>query len=197
MLSQERVKRTLATTASVEARLPVQAQQILRQVRRGWINHRGVQNSPQPEGKSENRALREGTRSLQPSIPSLTLAWRWLERGWRWAGKHGALPSCCLPSAQELGCFTRKELRYFTQYVNWVGQTVSAPLHLAGILGAQEPPRIPHGSPSRGSRMHPRSQAWADALSLLLVPAEGGRGFVPAARHGPGQRAGHPVRPHR
>ncbi|NXE00680.1 PROM2 protein, partial [Chaetorhynchus papuensis] len=52
---KERVKRTLATTASVEARLPVQAQQILR---------------------------------------------------------------------QELGCFTRKELRYFTQYLNWVGQTL-------------------------------------------------------------------------
>ncbi|NWW12341.1 PROM2 protein, partial [Oreocharis arfaki] len=52
---KERVKRTLATTASVEAQLPVQAQQILR---------------------------------------------------------------------QELGCFTRKELRYFTQYLNWVGQTL-------------------------------------------------------------------------
>ncbi|NXR25356.1 PROM2 protein, partial [Cinclus mexicanus] len=52
---KERVKRTLATTASVEARLPVQAQQILR---------------------------------------------------------------------QELGCFTRKELRYFAQYFNWVGQTL-------------------------------------------------------------------------
>ncbi|NWV34897.1 PROM2 protein, partial [Grantiella picta] len=52
---KERVKKTLATTASVEARLPVQAQQILR---------------------------------------------------------------------QELGCFTRKELRYFTQYLNWVGQTL-------------------------------------------------------------------------
>ncbi|NXY35877.1 PROM2 protein, partial [Pomatorhinus ruficollis] len=52
---KERVKRTLATTASVEARLPVQAQQILR---------------------------------------------------------------------QELGCFTRKELRYFTQYLSWVGQTL-------------------------------------------------------------------------
>ncbi|XP_072702219.1 prominin-2 [Ciconia boyciana] len=52
---QERVKTTLATTASVEARLPVQAQQILR---------------------------------------------------------------------QEIGCFTRKELRYFTQYLNWVGQTL-------------------------------------------------------------------------
>ncbi|NWT16169.1 PROM2 protein, partial [Vireo altiloquus] len=52
---KERVKRTLATTASVEARLPLQAQQILR---------------------------------------------------------------------QELGCFTRKELRYFTQYLNWVGQTL-------------------------------------------------------------------------
>lgn len=32
MLPQERVKMTLATTASAEARLPVQAQQILRQV---------------------------------------------------------------------------------------------------------------------------------------------------------------------
>ncbi|NXX75746.1 PROM2 protein, partial [Urocolius indicus] len=52
---QERVKATLATTASVEAQLPVQAQQILR---------------------------------------------------------------------QEIGCFTRKELRYFTQYLNWVGQTL-------------------------------------------------------------------------
>ncbi|NXP44421.1 PROM2 protein, partial [Heliornis fulica] len=52
---QERVKTTLATTASVEARLPVQAQQILR---------------------------------------------------------------------QEIGCFTRRELRYFTQYLNWVGQTL-------------------------------------------------------------------------
>ncbi|NWU72879.1 PROM2 protein, partial [Pterocles burchelli] len=52
---QERVKNTLATTASVEARLPVQAQQILR---------------------------------------------------------------------QEIGCFTRKELRYFAQYLNWVGQTL-------------------------------------------------------------------------
>ncbi|NXH23757.1 PROM2 protein, partial [Myiagra hebetior] len=52
---KERVKRTLATTASVEARLPVQAQQILR---------------------------------------------------------------------QELGCFARKELRYFTQYLSWVGQTL-------------------------------------------------------------------------
>ncbi|XP_064031788.1 prominin-2 [Pogoniulus pusillus] len=52
---QERVRMTLATTASVEARLPVQAQQILR---------------------------------------------------------------------QELGCFTRKELRYFTQYLSWVGQTL-------------------------------------------------------------------------
>ncbi|NXV08797.1 PROM2 protein, partial [Cettia cetti] len=52
---KERVKRTLANTASVEARLPVQAQQILR---------------------------------------------------------------------QELGCFTRKELRYFAQYLNWVGQTL-------------------------------------------------------------------------
>ncbi|KAL2296263.1 hypothetical protein Nmel_018563 [Mimus melanotis] len=54
-ICRERVKRTLATTASVEARLPVQAQQILR---------------------------------------------------------------------QELGCFTRKELRYFSQYLNWVGQTL-------------------------------------------------------------------------
>ncbi|NWV67659.1 PROM2 protein, partial [Malurus elegans] len=52
---KEQVKRTLATTASVEARLPMQAQQILR---------------------------------------------------------------------QELGCFTRKALRYFTQYLNWVGQTL-------------------------------------------------------------------------
>ncbi|OPJ86894.1 prominin-2 [Patagioenas fasciata monilis] len=52
---QERVKTTLATTASVEAQLPVQAQQILR---------------------------------------------------------------------QEIGCFTRKELRYFAQYLNWVGQTL-------------------------------------------------------------------------
>ncbi|KAM4883433.1 prominin-2 [Sylvia borin] len=52
---KERVKRTLATTASVEARLPLQAQQILR---------------------------------------------------------------------QELGCFTRKELRYFAQYLSWVGQTL-------------------------------------------------------------------------
>ncbi|NXJ98059.1 PROM2 protein, partial [Corythaixoides concolor] len=52
---QERVKTTLVTTASVEARLPVQAQQILR---------------------------------------------------------------------QEIGCFTRKELRYFAQYLNWVGQTL-------------------------------------------------------------------------
>ncbi|XP_026718802.1 prominin-2 [Athene cunicularia] len=52
---QERVKTTLATIASVEARLPVQAQQILR---------------------------------------------------------------------QEIGCFTRKELRYFAQYLNWVGQTL-------------------------------------------------------------------------
>ncbi|XP_063276751.1 prominin-2 isoform X1 [Prinia subflava] len=52
---KERVKRTLATMASVEARLPVQAQQILR---------------------------------------------------------------------QELGCFTRRELRYFGQYLNWVGQTL-------------------------------------------------------------------------
>nr|XP_014130111.1 prominin-2 [Zonotrichia albicollis] len=52
---KERVRRTLASTASVEARLPLQAQQILR---------------------------------------------------------------------QELGCFTRKELRYFTQYLNWVGQTL-------------------------------------------------------------------------
>ncbi|NXL88925.1 PROM2 protein, partial [Alectura lathami] len=52
---QERVKTTLATIASVEARLPVQAQQILR---------------------------------------------------------------------QEIGCFTRKELRYFAQYLHWVGQTL-------------------------------------------------------------------------
>nr|XP_021403619.1 prominin-2 [Lonchura striata domestica] len=52
---KEQVRRTLATTASVEARLPLQAQQILR---------------------------------------------------------------------QELGCFARKELRYFTQYLNWVGQTL-------------------------------------------------------------------------
>ncbi|NXN09940.1 PROM2 protein, partial [Indicator maculatus] len=52
---QELVKTTLTTTASVEARLPLQAQQILR---------------------------------------------------------------------QEIGCFTRKELRYFTQYLNWVGQTL-------------------------------------------------------------------------
>ncbi|XP_014166688.1 prominin-2-like [Geospiza fortis] len=45
---------------------------------------------------------------------------------------------------QELGCFARKELRYFTQYLNWVGQTVrAAPRHPAGIFGAQEPPRIP------------------------------------------------------
>lgn len=41
MLPQEQVKRTLATTASVEARLPVQAQQILRQVRQGQMNHEG------------------------------------------------------------------------------------------------------------------------------------------------------------
>ncbi|NXV23480.1 PROM2 protein, partial [Cepphus grylle] len=52
---QERVKTTLATITSVEARLPMQAQQILR---------------------------------------------------------------------QEIGCFTRKELRYFMQYLNWVGQTL-------------------------------------------------------------------------
>ncbi|NWS77667.1 PROM2 protein, partial [Crotophaga sulcirostris] len=52
---QERVKKTLVTTASVEARLPVQAQQILR---------------------------------------------------------------------QEIGCFVRKELRHFAQYLNWVGQTL-------------------------------------------------------------------------
>ncbi|NXF99175.1 PROM2 protein, partial [Sakesphorus luctuosus] len=52
---QERVRRTLATTASVEAQLPGQAQHILR---------------------------------------------------------------------QEIGCFTRKELRYFSQYLNWVGQTL-------------------------------------------------------------------------
>ncbi|NXG18524.1 PROM2 protein, partial [Grallaria varia] len=52
---KERVRRTLATTASVEAQLPLQAQQILR---------------------------------------------------------------------QELGCFARKELRYFTQYLSWVGQTL-------------------------------------------------------------------------
>ncbi|NWX48068.1 PROM2 protein, partial [Steatornis caripensis] len=52
---QERVKGTLATTALVEAQLPAQAQQILR---------------------------------------------------------------------QEIGCFLRKELRYFAQYLNWVGQTL-------------------------------------------------------------------------
>ncbi|XP_047909951.2 prominin-2 [Anser cygnoides] len=52
---QERVKTTLATTASVEAQLPLQAQQILR---------------------------------------------------------------------QEIGCFTRKELRYFAQYLHWVGHTL-------------------------------------------------------------------------
>ncbi|NXK50067.1 PROM2 protein, partial [Chauna torquata] len=52
---QERVKTTLATTASVEARLPVQAQQILR---------------------------------------------------------------------QEIACFTRKELRYFAQYLHWVRHTL-------------------------------------------------------------------------
>ncbi|POI27474.1 hypothetical protein CIB84_008777 [Bambusicola thoracicus] len=54
-IPKERVKTTLATIASVEARLPVQAQQILR---------------------------------------------------------------------QEIGCFTRKELRYFAQYLHWVGQTL-------------------------------------------------------------------------
>ncbi|XP_035424678.1 prominin-2 [Cygnus atratus] len=52
---QERVKTTLATTASMEAQLPLQAQQILR---------------------------------------------------------------------QEIGCFTRKELRYFAQYLHWVGHTL-------------------------------------------------------------------------
>ncbi|OXB56934.1 hypothetical protein ASZ78_005384 [Callipepla squamata] len=52
---QERVKTTLATIASVEARLPVQAQQIFR---------------------------------------------------------------------QEIGCFMRKELRYFAQYLHWVRQTL-------------------------------------------------------------------------
>lgn len=98
----------------------------------------------------------------------------------------------CLPPAQELGCFTRKELRYFAQYLNWVGQTVSAPVTPRGLLGPGSPPWI-----HPASKMHPSSQAWANALALLLVPAEGGRGFVPAARHGPGQWASHPVRPHR
>ncbi|XP_010114118.1 PREDICTED: prominin-2, partial [Chlamydotis macqueenii] len=28
------------------------------------------------------------------------------------------------PHLQEIGCFTRKELRYFAQYLNWVGQTL-------------------------------------------------------------------------
>lgn len=60
------MKTTLATTASVEAQLPVQAQQILRQVSQGWISPRGIQNSPQPERKNENWALQEGKRHPKP-----------------------------------------------------------------------------------------------------------------------------------
>lgn len=66
MLPQERVKTTLATTASVEAQLPVQAQQILRQVSRGWIKPWEVQNSLQPERKRENGVLQEGKGHLKP-----------------------------------------------------------------------------------------------------------------------------------
>uniref|UniRef100_A0A8U8CC97 Prominin 2 n=1 Tax=Geospiza parvula TaxID=87175 RepID=A0A8U8CC97_GEOPR len=116
---KERVSRTLATTASVEARLPLQAQQILR---------------------------------------------------------------------QELGCFARKELRYFTQYLNWVGQTVRAPPSPRGDFWGPGAPADP--SPQANRTPAARRDA-------RLLAAEGGRGFVPAAGHGPGQRAGDPVRPHR
>lgn len=55
---------------------------------------------------------------------------------------------CCLPSTQEIGCFTRKELRYFAQYLNWVGQTVGACLGCGGMLQ-------PSWMLSQGSKEHP------------------------------------------
>lgn len=151
------MKRTLATTASVEARLPMQAQQILRQVRWGWMNHRG-KNSPQPGEKSGRTGrCKRAPGAFSPHFPGYIRLEVAGERGWSrggkrgagaglgnaglsWAGERGALPPHCFPPIQELSCFTRKELRYFAQYLNWVGQTVSAPCYPAGIVGADVDP---------------------------------------------------------
>uniref|UniRef100_A0A8C8B242 Prominin 2 n=1 Tax=Otus sunia TaxID=257818 RepID=A0A8C8B242_9STRI len=43
-------------------------------------------------------------------------------------------PPCCLPSAQEIGCFTRKELRYLAQYLNWLREDVASCQPLATAL---------------------------------------------------------------
>uniref|UniRef100_A0A8B9EN54 Prominin 2 n=1 Tax=Anser cygnoides TaxID=8845 RepID=A0A8B9EN54_ANSCY len=45
-----------------------------------------------------------------------------------------ASPPCCLPSAQEIGCFTRKELRYFAQYLHWLREDVASCQPLATAL---------------------------------------------------------------
>lgn len=133
------MKTTLATIASVEARLPVQAQQILRQVSQG-------------KKKSSKGALESRKGQLEPQSP---------------LSKPG-LHATFLPP-QEIGCFTRKELRYFAQYLHWVGQTVGAHLCQSG-----------------GINLHPLQLGGIlNLASPLLVPAEGGCGFVPASRHSP------------
>lgn len=62
------MKTTLATIASVEARLPVQAQQILRQV------SQEQKNTPQPEKKSSKGALELRKRQLEPQVLFLSRA---------------------------------------------------------------------------------------------------------------------------
>uniref|UniRef100_A0A8B9GCW0 Prominin 2 n=1 Tax=Amazona collaria TaxID=241587 RepID=A0A8B9GCW0_9PSIT len=50
------------------------------------------------------------------------------------AGKRDSCFPCCLPFAQEIGCFTRRELRYFTQYLNWLREDVASCQPLATAL---------------------------------------------------------------
>lgn len=104
------------------------------------------------EKKSSKGALESRKGQLEPQSP---------------LSKPG-LHATFLPP-QEIGCFTRKELRYFAQYLHWVGQTVGAHLCQSG-----------------GINLHPLQLGGIlNLASPLLVPAEGGCGFVPASRHSP------------
>lgn len=163
MLPQERVKTTLATTASVEARLPVQAQQILRQVSQGWISPQVVQNSLQSEQNSENRA--EGKWHLKPpdlvSKPDISpeLVGPGLEQGWDARRLPSMLPSLC-PGDRLLHEEGAAVLRAVPE-LGWADGRWSPSLQRDSLgLGAPmdaawEPPWMLHASPLLSSKMPP------------------------------------------
>lgn len=100
VLLQERVKTTLATTASVEAQLPLQAQQILRQVSQGWMSPQGDKIPHSQKGRAVKRLWKKGmsTWNLQPSFPSLTSMLPSLCSGDWLLHKEGAEVLCTVPT---------------------------------------------------------------------------------------------------